>query len=137
MTLTDFDLNSFYMKQCIDMADTVDDIHQMDFMDNKSKPWNKLDKSVKFKRLMEFVETYSNEESLSGECASQLKTLLKDRLGRKCLQRVRDVVYDTQEERIISIPSLVKINNKFTLRSETNSLMSSLAPKNRTFRKKE
>jgi len=84
---------------------------------------------------MEFVDSYSNDENLTGDRISQLKSMLKDRLSRKCLQRVRDVVYDSVEERIVSIPSLVYTNNKYTLKSENSSLLSSLAPKNKTFRK--
>jgi hypothetical protein len=116
---------------------TVDDIVNSDVTKNKGKPWNKLDKSIKYTKIMEFVETYSQNENLNGERASQLKSMLRDRLGRKCLQRVRDVVYDALDEKIISIPALVFNNNKYTLRSEPSALLSALAPKNKTIRKKE
>jgi hypothetical protein len=99
-------------------------------------PWNKLNKSLKLKRMMDFAEELRIKDELDEERTEQLKVLLRTRLDRKCLQRVKDVVYNAEEGKIVSIPSLIRVQSKYTLRSESASPLSSLGPKNRTLRAK-
>jgi hypothetical protein len=93
------------------------------------QPWNKLNKSLKLKRLMDFAERYSVAEELDDARKTQLKQMLKDKLDKKCLQKIKDVVYNAEEERIEKIPSLYIVHNKYTLRSDSISPLSSLTPK--------
>jgi hypothetical protein len=93
------------------------------------QPWNKLNKSLKLKRLMDFADKYSETETLDEPRKQQLKQMLKDKLDKKCLQKIKDVVYNATEERIEKIPSLYMVHNKYTLRSDSVSPLSSMTPK--------
>jgi hypothetical protein len=41
-------------------------------------------------------------------------------------------VYNAEEEKIMSIPSLIHANQRYTLRTDSISPLQSLAPKNKT-----
>ena len=97
-------------------------------------PWNKLNKSLKLKRMMDYAEELRIKDELNDERTEQLKEMLRKRLDRKCLQRIKDVVYNAEEGKIMSIPSLIWTQSKYTLRSDTASPLSSLGPKNKTVR---
>lgn len=107
---------------------TLDQIVEMNGT-SAGQPWNKLNKSLKLKRLMDFADRYSVIETLDDAKKTQLKQMLKDKLDKKCLQKIKDVVYNAEEERIERIPSLYVVHNKYTLRSDSVSPMSSLTPK--------
>ena len=49
---------------------------------NKQLPWTKLDKSLKLKKIANFVKKYSNEHSLDKKDSQELGYYLKD-----CLER--------------------------------------------------
>jgi uncharacterized protein HemY len=107
---------------------TLDQIVEMNESTEK-QPWNKLNKSLKLKRLMDFADRYSVVETLDDAKKAQLKQMLKDKLDKKCLQKIKDVVYNAEEERIERIPALYMVHNKYTLRSDSISPLSSLTPK--------
>jgi hypothetical protein len=111
---------------------------------NINEPWCKLNKTVKTKKIQDFVEIYKAENQLSDEESILLTTFLKDCLDRKKLQRVKDVIYDKETGFIKQIPALyyVKANKHFTLKNVDKrvSTLKSLAPKKSsqgTIRKKE
>lgn len=100
---------------------------------NSKKPWNKLEKSTKLKKLIDFVTIYSKDNDLSIVKSSELKDYLFVSLERKKLQRTKDIVYDIITGKIKSIPGLDynKNSNKFTLKRvdrKTNTLKN-LQPK--------
>jgi len=108
---------------------------------NSKKPWNKLEKSTKLKKLIEFVSIYSKENNLSVKKSTELKDYLFVSLERKKLQRTKDIVYDTITNKIKSIPGLDynKNSNKFTLKRvdrKTNTLKN-LQPKRRLKKEKK
>lgn len=74
---------------------------------SRKEPWSKLDKTMKTKKIMDFVESYSTEKKFKKEQKEALEAFLKDCLNRKRLQRVKDVDYDKENGVIKSIPSLV------------------------------
>ena len=74
---------------------------------SRKEPWSKLDKTMKTKKIMDFVASYSTEKKLKKEQKESLEAFLKDCLNRKRLQRVKDVDYDKEKGIIKSIPSLV------------------------------
>ena len=113
---------------------TLDQIISINDKSGQMLPWNKLNKSLKLKRMMDFADELRIKDELDDERTEQLKVLLRTRLDRKCLQRVKDVVYNAEEGKIVSIPSLIRVQSKYTLRSEAASPLSSLAPKNKTVR---
>lgn len=114
---------------------TLEQIVSINDKPNQMLPWNKLNKSLKLKRMMDFADELSLKDELDEEKTEQLKVLLRTRLDRKCLQRVKDVVYNAEEGKIVSIPSLIRVQSKYTLRSDAQCPLSSLAPKNKTVRK--
>jgi hypothetical protein len=100
---------------------------------NKNEPWCKLDKTVKFKKLLSYVEEYKKVNSLNDEEGDLLLTFLKDCIDRKKLQRVKDVIYDKTNGSIKEIPALtyVKATKHFTLKNidKRVSTLKSLTPK--------
>ncbi len=100
---------------------------------NSNEPWCKLNKTIKTKKLIEFVETYSKERNMTAEEAKVLTAFLKDCLDKKKLARVKDVIYDKDAGVVKEIPALVytKANKHFTLKNidKRVSTLKSLAPK--------
>ena len=94
---------------------------------NKKKPWRKLSKAIKLKKISKYAEEYCKENDLSVSKIKDLKTYLIECLERKKLQRQKDVVYDIDENEIKMINGLIfnKNTNKFTLRSRDRKSASS------------
>jgi hypothetical protein len=111
---------------------------------NVNEPWCKLNKTVKTKKLQDYVESYKHDNNISNEECELLLNFLKDCLDRKKLQRVKDVVYDKENGIVKDIPALcyIKTTKHFTLKNMDKrvSTLKSLAPKKSgqgTIRKKE
>jgi hypothetical protein len=110
---------------------------------NVNDLWCKLNKTIKTKKLQDFVEIYKKQNNLDDEEGEKLFLFLKDCIDRKKLQRVKDVIYDKVNGIIKEIPALcyVKSNKHFTLKNVDKrvSTLKSLAPKKSqgTIRKKE
>ena len=101
-------------------VDNIEFFLESEKVANKDKPWSKLSKAYKLKKISEFVIEYSKEKEYTPEQSSQLKIYLTDCLNRKKLQRQKDVVYDTETNKIKLINGLTynKIKNKFTLKQK-------------------
>lgn len=86
---------------------------------NINEPWCKLNKTIKTKKILEYVEIYKKEKNLEKDEEELLITFLKDCLDKKKLQRVKDVNYDKINGTIKEIPALsyTKINKHFTLKN--------------------
>jgi len=110
---------------------------------NSNEPWCKLNKTIKTKKLQDYVEVYKTKNDLNNEESELLFLFLKDCIDRKKLQRVKDVIYDKENGTIKEIPALhyIKSNKHFTLKNidKRVSTLKSLAPKKTqgTFRKKD
>jgi len=108
---------------------------------NSNEPWCKLNKTVKTKKLLHYVEVYKKEKNLQDDEAKLLITFLKDSLDRKKLLRVKDVVYDKVTGTIKDIPALTftKASKHFTLKNMDKrvSTLKSLAPKKGTIKNKD
>ena len=100
---------------------------------NNNEPWCKLNKTIKTKKLIEYVELYKKEKELDEEACKQMVFFLKDCIDRKKLQRVKDVIYDKINGVIKEIPALtyVKSAKHFTLKNVDKrvSTVRGLAPK--------
>ena len=100
---------------------------------NKNEPWCKLDKTIKTKKIMDFIEKYKTDHELDTEECGLLLTFLKECLNRKKLQRVKDVIYDKETGQIKDIPALqyTKSSKHFTLKNidKRISTIKSLTPK--------
>lgn len=86
---------------------------------NKNASWNKLTKVDKINKLKTFTEEYGAEHKLTESEVKELKTYLKSALDRKRLQNLKEVSYDKENGKIISITHLSynKSNKKFTLKN--------------------
>lgn len=100
---------------------------------NSNEPWCKLNKTIKSKKLLEYVEVYQKENNLDELERDKLIIFFKDCLDRKRLQHVKDVIYDKKNGVIKNIPALtfVKPIKHFTLKNidKRVSTLKSLAPK--------
>ena len=100
---------------------------------NKNDPWCKLDKTIKTKKIIDFIEIYKVDNNMDDEEAKLLLIFLKESLNRKKLQRVKDVIYDKENGKIKDIPALqyTKSTKHFTLKNidKRISTVKSLTPK--------
>lgn len=107
---------------------------------NNKEPWSKLDKTVKIRKLDDYVVKITDEHGLTSLEAQSLKKYLATSLDRKKLQKVKDVQYDKTLGSIKSIPSLYfnATTRKFTLKRSDKrvSTLKSLG-KGRTRKNKE
>ncbi len=114
-------------------SENLDDFLQKEKANNKNKPWSKLGRSTKLKKITEFVTQFAIEKEITDAGKKQLHIYLNTSLDRKKLQRVKDVSYDVKTGRIKAIPGLTfnKNKNKFTLRrvDKKKSTLKGLAPK--------
>lgn len=105
-------------------------------------PWTKLEKASKLKILMEFAANHSEKLKLNEEETDNLKTVLKEAIDRKHLQRVKDVNYDKEKCIINEIPLLHfnETTRKFIIRrsdKKPNTLKTSLGPKRKSAKIKQ
>ena len=114
---------------------TANDIDNLDlFLEsektaNQSEPWNKLDKTTKYKKLQDFVEYYSCEKPLTEKEKEELIVFLKDAVDKKKIYKVKDIIYDKENGIIKDIPGLVysKTEHKsFTLKNINTKMTSTL-----------
>jgi len=81
---------------------------------NSKSSWNKLDKSTKINKFKDFCNNYNCENNER----EKLFIALCKALEQNKLQKIKEVVYDIDEEVIISIPTLTYVNNKFIIKNE-------------------
>jgi len=114
-------------------SDNLDEFLQKEKAQNRKKPWSKLGRSTKLKKIEQFATHFAAENSLSIVEKNKLQLYLNDSLDRKKLQRVKDVNYDVKTGRIKAIPGLIFniVKQKFTLRrvDKKKSTIKGLAPK--------
>lgn len=109
---------------------------------NENIPWTKLEKATKLKKLMEFAVLHASKLKLNEDEIDNLKTVLKESIDRKHLQRVKDVNYDKEKCIINDIPLLYFNENtrKFIIRrndKKSSTLKTSLAPKRKSAKLKQ
>ena len=111
---------------------TIDEFLNKEKNNNKTVPWNKLDKTEKLKKLQDFSDVLVNEHKLNISEKPSVILYLKNCLERKRFERVKDINYDKEKQEIESIPNLTfnKSTQKFVLkRSEKRvSTLKSLGP---------
>jgi len=132
-------LSGNVMKETM-LADTADMDTLNLFLENEkiyntTEPWSKLDKTLKFKKMLVFVEKYKLEKFLSEEEKQEMIVFLRNCLDKKKLSRVKDVVYNKETGEIMDIPSLSynKQLKHFTLKNMDKrvSTLKSLPTKNK------
>jgi hypothetical protein len=100
---------------------------------NKNETWCKLNKTIKNRKLVDYVDKYRLENNLTEEEGKNLLDFFKECLHKKKLNRIKDVVYDNQTGVIKNIPSLVYCHTTkhFTLKNNDKRVytMKSVLPK--------
>lgn len=99
--------------------DKLDLFLQNDIITIQNEPWTKLDKTVKTRKIIEYVSFYSEENNMTEEESQELTIFLKECINKKRIHRVKDVVYDKTAGKIKNIPGLsyVKSTKKYTLKN--------------------
>lgn len=82
---------------------------------HKKEGWNKLSRTMKLNLLNDYADNYGKISKLTNEDIKQLKLFLRKNLLTTKLLRVKDVVYNKEEQKIEQITSLLFKNNKFIL----------------------
>ena len=113
----------------------LDDFFDKEKESNKQLPWSKLDKSLKLRKISNYVRKYAQEHDLDKSTSQELGYYLKDCLERRKLQRQKDIEYDKITGSIKLIPNLVynKHNGTFLLKSieKKQGITKGLAPKSK------
>jgi hypothetical protein len=122
-----------------EVVETVENMSNLDHFlegekkNNSGEPWAKLDKTSKLLRFNEFAEHYCSEHNHLHDDNKSLVAVLANNLDRKKLLKAKEVIYDKDNGKIVSIPSLVynTTMNRFTLKrsDKRQSTLKSLAPK--------
>ena len=108
---------------------TIDDIENLlddDMILNKKEKWNKLDKTQKYKKLMIFADEY---DDISISLKENLKKLFINGLEQNKFSKISDVSYDSNNGKILSIPSLLLIDDEFILKQTKRTSTSRSLPK--------
>ena len=116
--------------------ESLDQMIQMEEERNKLLPWNKLDKSLKIRKIMDYSAEFAQLNNMSEEKASELKTLLREKIQRKELFKTKDVVYDIASGKVKHLPALSYQQGELFFKVvDRASPLNSLAPKNKTVKK--
>lgn len=99
--------------------DNLEKFLETEMSQNKSEPWCKLNKTIKTRKLLVFVELYKEKHDLTTDESNILIRFLKDCLSKKRLSRVKDVTYDKETGVVKDIPALLfnKSTKRFTLKN--------------------
>jgi hypothetical protein len=86
---------------------------------NKTQGWNKLDKTLKVKKLNEYADRYGETNNYNEEQTQTLKQFLRDCLDKSKLKNTKDVYYNKDTKEVTNIPtlSLNATTHNFTLRN--------------------
>tara|TARA_Y100000591_G_C21845767_1_gene708638 strand:+ start:1960 stop:2463 length:504 start_codon:yes stop_codon:yes gene_type:complete len=122
--------------------DGIEKILDKESQQNKKEPWNKLDKTLKIKKITHYVNNVLKDKfSLNDSEIESIKTYLIGSLDNVKLQRAKDVDYikDTGEIKGIPCLSFNQKTRKFTLKrcEKRQSTLKSLGNPNATKKKRD
>lgn len=115
--MTDLQIDKNWCTKSSDSMAELTAYLQQEQATNAKEPWNKLSLMSKRDKLTQFAHTYIHTHNLAANQAPILIQVLFDALDRKCLLRVKDVVYNKDIGEIKSVPALLydKSRTHFTL----------------------
>lgn len=111
---------------------SIDNILENEKQQNIKDTWNKLDKTLKIKKLNTYAIKYCRENNSESYNIDTLTCFFKKSLESNKLQKKKDLVYDKNTLEIVDIPSLFFHENGFFLKntdSKRTSTLKSLTPK--------
>ena len=127
--------------------ETVENLSNLDlFLADEKKsisnePWTKLDKTTKLLKFNDFIDEYIEQHKYSQDDKTSLFNFLSTNLDRKRLLKTKEVLYNKETGKILSIPSLIYNTGakKFTLKrcDKRQSTLKSLAPKKNRVKKND
>ena len=127
--------------------ETVENLSNLDlFLADEKKsisnePWTKLDKTTKLLKFNDFIDEYIEQHKYSQDDKISLFNFLSTNLDRKRLLKTKEVLYNKETGKILSIPSLIYNTGakKFTLKrcDKRQSTLKSLAPKKNRVKKND
>ena len=92
--------------------------------DNKSLPWNKLNKTNKNELIIKFANEYAVQNNLDNLLKHKLQTYLLECIKKNKISK-KDIEYDSTEQLISSIPDLIHVNNKYLIKFKDNRVSTS------------
>lgn len=106
----------------------IDRILEKETNRNKTDSWNRLDKTIKLRKLNAYAEHYGREHGLSSKDVRLMQTFFIESLEKNKLQRTKEVIYNKDTHEIQSIPALHynATNRHFTLRITDTKRVSTL-----------
>jgi glucan phosphorylase len=99
---------------------------------NEKENWNKLSKTKKVAVLTDYADRYGCDNKLSVEQIARLKEYLKYSLNVTKLLKLKDIIYNKEDQTIEKIPMLCEKNNNFYI--NRNKTVSKKPTKNRTIK---
>jgi len=101
---------------------------------NTKETWSKLNKSMKYKKITEYVENYTQANGLTETETNQLIELLKSNMARGKLVKTKEVNYDKNKGIIKDMPCLVfnKSTRHFTIKNMEGAKHTTTLKKNST-----
>ena len=99
---------------------------------NEKENWNKLSKTKKVTVLTAYADRYGCDNKLSVEQIARLKEYLKYSLNVTKLLKLKDIIYNKEDQTIEKIPMLCEKNNNFYI--NRNKTVSKKPTKNRTIK---
>jgi len=123
--------------QPVPSTDNIDKMLDRERQRNTRDNWIKLDKTAKIQKLHVFAETYGKEHAMPSKDIKLLKNFFNSCLDKNKLSKSKDVVYNKDEMKIVSIPALHfnQLSHNFTLKimdTKRVSTLKSLTPKRST-----
>jgi hypothetical protein len=124
-----------------DTSSLVESILEKERHVKRNVIWSRLERSTCISKLNEYAETFGKNNDLTEIEVSSLKKYLFDALNRKKFTKVKDILFDKDEQVIKNIHNLTfnKTTRKFTLRrsDRKSSASSSLGPGRDTRKNKQ
>lgn len=100
---------------------------------NDKEHWNRLDKTLKIKKIGDFASRYGSINGLNVSETKKLKEFLIDAIDKRRINKSKDLSYDRENGIIKNIPNLEynKKTSKFHLKKteKNSSVLRSVAPK--------
>jgi hypothetical protein len=111
--------SEYHSTSSVEHMENLDIFLEDEKSNNQKDGWSKLDKCMKLKKLLEFVDVYADDNNLLEEEKASLNEFLREALEKRKLYRVKDVNYDKQLGIIKQIHGLMfhKQKQRFTLKS--------------------
>ena len=123
-----------------DTSSLVDDILEKERHVKRNLIWSRLERSTCITKLNDYANKFGENNNMNEKEIVSLKKYLIEALNRKKFTKVKDILFDKEQQIILNIHSLVfnKTTRKFTLRrlDRKSSASAALGPGRDTRKKK-